>query len=145
MDFALWLFSRHQTRGNRVLFGGLARSLAAWNFFFLRLQDKRSKANSLSSCRRNPEVRGQNRGHLFSFTTMASFRAPALKNFLTRHSLPSRHIQRRWAQVHDVRFLATHQPNNILDRYKDKLSQKAKQYVYIDSQAHHLTSGKFKH
>lgn len=38
--------------------------------------------------------------------------------------------QRRWAQVHDVRFLATHgDPQKILERYKHKLDQKAKQYV----------------
>lgn len=42
--------------------------------------------------------------------------------------------QRRWAQVHDVRLLATHQmPDSIAERYRDKLSQKAKQ------SAHHLS------
>lgn len=36
--------------------------------------------------------------------------------------------QKRWAQVHDIRLLATHQiPDSIIERYKDKLSQKAKQ------------------
>lgn len=35
--------------------------------------------------------------------------------------------QRRWATVHDVRFLVTHaQPNKILEKYKEKLAQKAK-------------------
>lgn len=39
--------------------------------------------------------------------------------------------QRRWAQVHDVRLLATHQmPDSIIERYKDKLSHKAKQSEY---------------
>lgn len=39
--------------------------------------------------------------------------------------------QKRWAQVHDVRLLATHQmPDRIIERYRDKLSQKAKQSEY---------------
>ena len=39
--------------------------------------------------------------------------------------------QKRWAQVHDVRLLATHQiPDSIIERYKDKLSQKAKLSEY---------------
>lgn len=37
--------------------------------------------------------------------------------------------QRRWAQVHDVRFLATHHdPKHVQDKYRMKLDQKAKQY-----------------
>lgn len=37
--------------------------------------------------------------------------------------------QRRWAQVHDVRFFALHPPLNdkIQERYRDKLRQKAKE------------------
>ena len=36
--------------------------------------------------------------------------------------------QRRYARVHDVRFVTTHkQQEKILDRYKEKLEQKAKQ------------------
>lgn len=36
--------------------------------------------------------------------------------------------QRRWARVEDVRFVTTHRgQERILDRYKDKLEQKAKQ------------------
>ncbi|KAI0203999.1 ATP11 protein-domain-containing protein [Astrocystis sublimbata] len=35
--------------------------------------------------------------------------------------------QRRWAQVHDVRFLATTQaPRNIAEKYREKLDQKAR-------------------
>ncbi|KAI8632317.1 ATP11-domain-containing protein [Xylariaceae sp. FL1651] len=35
--------------------------------------------------------------------------------------------QRRWAQVHDVRFLATTQaPRNITERYREKLDRKAR-------------------
>lgn len=43
---------------------------------------------------------------------------------------PLRNPQRRWAQVHDVRFLATHpQPASarILEKYKHKLDRKAKE------------------
>ncbi|EER25924.1 hypothetical protein D8B26_008248 [Coccidioides posadasii str. Silveira] len=58
-----------------------------------------------------------------------ALRSPAFRNLLGFHTSisPVKHIQRRWAQVHDVRFVATHQPNNVLARYKDKLDQKAKQ------------------
>ncbi|CAF9940235.1 hypothetical protein IMSHALPRED_001800 [Imshaugia aleurites] len=44
-------------------------------------------------------------------------------------SLSLRGVQRRHAQVHDVRFLVTHrQPNKIIEeKYKDKLYQKAKE------------------
>ncbi|KAL8867012.1 MAG: hypothetical protein Q9174_005935 [Haloplaca sp. 1 TL-2023] len=36
--------------------------------------------------------------------------------------------QRRWAQVHDVRFLVTHQQSNaVTEKYREKLQQKAKQ------------------
>ncbi|KAG9934723.1 hypothetical protein KCU96_g21540, partial [Aureobasidium melanogenum] len=58
---------------------------------------------------------------------------------------PTRHIarafapttrltQRRWAQVHDIRFLATHQKpdQRVLDKYKAKLEQKAKQEGHAD-------------
>ncbi|KAL1305659.1 hypothetical protein AAFC00_007253 [Neodothiora populina] len=40
-----------------------------------------------------------------------------------------RTFQRRWAQVHDIRFLATHNKpeKKVLDKYKAKLEQKAKQ------------------
>ena len=38
--------------------------------------------------------------------------------------------QRRWAQVHDVRFLVTHQQNTrAVDKYRDKLQRKAKESV----------------
>lgn len=36
--------------------------------------------------------------------------------------------QRRWAQVHDIRFLVTHaQPDRVLEKYKEKLAKKAKE------------------
>ncbi|KAI9808313.1 MAG: hypothetical protein M1825_004770 [Sarcosagium campestre] len=42
-------------------------------------------------------------------------------------------LQRRWAQVLDVRFLATHaDPQRVLDRYKDKLQKKAKDHGLKD-------------
>ena len=42
------------------------------------------------------------------------------------------HLQRRWAQVHDVRFLVTHQQNaRVVEKYKDKLQQKAKESVMM--------------
>ncbi len=41
--------------------------------------------------------------------------------------------QRRWAQVHDVRFLATTQPRrSVLEKYRDKLDAKARQEGHAD-------------
>ncbi|OAA80064.1 atp11 [Akanthomyces lecanii RCEF 1005] len=62
----------------------------------------------------------------------ASIRGPVCRHLtaassphLRRRLIP---IQRRWAQVHDVRFLTTHNvtPQAILDKYRDKLDSKAK-------------------
>ncbi|KAF4309626.1 ATP11 domain-containing protein [Botryosphaeria dothidea] len=59
---------------------------------------------------------------------MASFRIPALRRLVTR-PLPTPAIaHRRWAQVHDVRYLATHgAQERVLAKYKDKLDRKAKE------------------
>jgi len=49
---------------------------------------------------------------------------------LQRVTLPSsiRVQQRRWAQVHDVRFLATTQaPRNVAEKYREKLDRKAQE------------------
>lgn len=59
---------------------------------------------------------------------MASLRISALR-YLANNPLRSSRIvnQRRWAQVHDVRFLATTQPPQaIIEKYRAKLDQKAK-------------------
>ncbi|KAG9251560.1 putative F1F0 ATP synthase assembly protein Atp11 [Emericellopsis atlantica] len=59
---------------------------------------------------------------------MASIRTPILRH-LTQPSLRAARFithQRRWAQVHDVRFLATTRPSqDVLDRYRSKLDEKA--------------------
>lgn len=60
---------------------------------------------------------------------MASIRVPALRRLA---ALPLRSPrafnQRRWAQVHDVRFLATTQaPHHVYEKYRAKLDQKAQQ------------------
>ena len=65
---------------------------------------------------------------------MACNRVPALRNLI---SCQSKHLrasnQRRWAQVHDVRFLATTQPRRtILEKYRDKLDAKARQEGHAD-------------
>ncbi|KAL6851271.1 hypothetical protein ACO1O0_008399 [Amphichorda felina] len=63
---------------------------------------------------------------------MASVRSPALRH-LSHCSLRAPRFvnQRRWAQVHDVRFLATTRPSQaILDKYQDKLNQKARSEGY---------------
>ncbi|BDD55475.1 hypothetical protein MPDQ_006053 [Monascus purpureus] len=59
---------------------------------------------------------------------MSSVKSPVIKSLLRGHSLFLRTQQRRWAQVHDVRFLATHHdPSHVLEKYRSKLAQKAKQ------------------
>ncbi|KAJ5758888.1 hypothetical protein N7520_006044 [Penicillium odoratum] len=67
---------------------------------------------------------------------MASLRFQGLRSVFRGQCNPLRTQQRRWAQVHDVRFLASHHnPNHVLDRYRSKLDQKAKQegHESIDS------------
>jgi ATP synthase mitochondrial F1 complex assembly factor 1 len=61
---------------------------------------------------------------------MKFLKNPSLRRLFLRSAVPPRFQQRRWARIQDVRFHAT-QPNaeRILDRYKEKLSRKAKEYV----------------
>lgn len=72
---------------------------------------------------------------------MAAYRAPAaLRGLLGRplqglraSTAPLRLQQRRWAQVHDVRFLATTQASrNVAEKYKDKLDRKARDEGHSD-------------
>ncbi|CEN61682.1 Putative Mitochondrial F1-ATPase assembly protein [Aspergillus calidoustus] len=59
---------------------------------------------------------------------MASLRPTAFQSLIRNRTPFVRSQQRRWAQVHDIRFLATHRdPNQVLDRYRSKLHQKAQQ------------------
>jgi len=59
---------------------------------------------------------------------MTPSRVPILRYTLGRTGPILRSSQRRWAQVHDVRFVATHQqPDRVLEKYKDKLDRKAKE------------------
>lgn len=59
---------------------------------------------------------------------MTSLRLSTLQPLLRGASPILRFQQRRWAQVHDVRFLATHHdPKHVQDKYRSKLDQKAKQ------------------
>ncbi|KAL2017893.1 hypothetical protein VTK56DRAFT_1549 [Thermocarpiscus australiensis] len=65
---------------------------------------------------------------------MAAARVPALRHILSCQTRSLRASnQRRWAQVHDVRFLATtQQPRNILEKYRDKLDRKAREEGHPD-------------
>ncbi|KAI1134548.1 ATP11-domain-containing protein [Hypoxylon sp. FL0543] len=60
---------------------------------------------------------------------MATIRIPTLRSLVGRWQpfrLPP--PQRRWAQVHDVRFLATTQaPRNVIEKYREKLDRKARE------------------
>ena len=61
---------------------------------------------------------------------MSALRPPALRYaFQSTTLLYLRGIQRRHAQVHDVRFLVTHrQPQKVIEeKYKEKLHQKARE------------------
>ncbi|OQE44243.1 hypothetical protein PENCOP_c002G06376 [Penicillium coprophilum] len=59
---------------------------------------------------------------------MPSFRLQGFQSVIRGNSHLLRHQQRRWAQVHDVRFLASHHdPKYVLDKYRSKLDQKAKE------------------
>ncbi|EKD17300.1 F1 ATPase assembly protein 11 [Drepanopeziza brunnea f. sp. 'multigermtubi' MB_m1] len=58
---------------------------------------------------------------------MASFRTPAIRHVVSGAAPYLRATQRRWAQVHDIRFLATQQSDGVLEKYKDKLAEKAKE------------------
>ncbi|KKA29128.1 hypothetical protein TD95_002339 [Thielaviopsis punctulata] len=53
----------------------------------------------------------------------------ALRRFLTAQPrLSALPVQRRWAAVHDVRWLATTQESrSVLEKYREKLAQRAKQ------------------
>lgn len=61
-------------------------------------------------------------------------RIPALRNLLSCQSRSLRASnQRRWAQVHDVRFLATTQTSRtVIEKYRDKLDAKARQEGHKD-------------
>ncbi|MCJ1319425.1 hypothetical protein MMC15_004761 [Xylographa vitiligo] len=59
---------------------------------------------------------------------MAALRAPTIRNIISSRPPCPRHAQRRWAQVHDVRFLATHrEADRIVEKYRQKLDRKAKE------------------
>ncbi|KAF8847862.1 ATP11-domain-containing protein [Acephala macrosclerotiorum] len=58
---------------------------------------------------------------------MASFRTPVLRHVVSGAAPYLRATQRRWAQVHDVRFLATQPADKILAKYREKLDRKAKE------------------
>ncbi|KAK4158490.1 ATP11 protein-domain-containing protein [Chaetomidium leptoderma] len=65
---------------------------------------------------------------------MAAARTPVLRHFLSCQPRALRvWNQRRWAQVHDVRFLATtQQPRNLVEKYRDKLDRKAREEGHND-------------
>jgi ATP synthase F1 complex assembly factor 1 len=57
-----------------------------------------------------------------------SVRTSVLRHALRQPLLNPRFTQRRWAQVHDVRFLVTHDTQErILAKYKEKLESKVKE------------------
>ena len=65
--------------------------------------------------------------HCRLIDAMASFRVPVLRHVISGAAPYLRASQQRWAQVHDVRFLATQQTDRILEKYREKLDRKAKE------------------
>lgn len=65
---------------------------------------------------------------------MAASRVPVLRHLVSCPLSTSRvSHQRRWAQVHDVRFLVTtQQPRNVYEKYRDKLERKAREEGHGD-------------
>lgn len=65
---------------------------------------------------------------------MATVRVPVLRHLASCQTRALRASnQRRWAQVHDVRFLTTtQQPRHILEKYRDKLDRKAREEGHTD-------------
>ncbi len=58
---------------------------------------------------------------------MASFRSSMVCSRIRGQTNPLR-LQRRWARVHDVRFVATRgESKSILEEYRDKLDKKARE------------------
>ncbi|KAL1635706.1 hypothetical protein SLS58_010144 [Diplodia intermedia] len=58
----------------------------------------------------------------------SSFRVPAFRRLVTRPLSTPAIAHRRWAQVHDVRYLATHgAQERVIAKYKQKLDLKAKE------------------
>jgi len=69
-----------------------------------------------------------------SLLDMNASAAPLLRRSAWSSAAPFRCYQRRWAQVHDVRFVAQHSTQNrVLNKYKDKLDQKAKEQGLRDA------------
>jgi len=59
---------------------------------------------------------------------MASLAKPVIRRGFFNSQLPLRYYQKRWAQVHDVRFVSQHQSaDKVLEKYKQKLAKKAKE------------------
>jgi len=57
---------------------------------------------------------------------MAAFRLPSVFGHKAAPYL--RGTQKRYAQVHDFRFLVTHhEPDRVIEKYKEKLDRKAKE------------------
>jgi hypothetical protein len=78
----------------------------------------------------HPSTSSQLTRRRLDIPNMSTTSAPAIRHTLRSCASPLR-SQKRWAQVHDVRFVATHQDTNkIVDRYKEKLAQKAKEYAF---------------
>ena len=73
---------------------------------------------------------------------MATLKPSFLRHICESRAACLRGTQRRWAQVHDVRFVATHQESNrVIEKYKEKLDRKAKEYASIGDRRQSVPGG----
>lgn len=102
---------------------------ASGNFYLVEPELHHHSSNIFNTIASPPLLRAAALGTAHASPTMASLRIPALRHLATCPLRTARTAhQRRWAQVHDVRFLATTQPpQSVLDKYRAKLESKAKQ------------------
>jgi hypothetical protein len=111
------------------------------------LSTPHAKSNQSKYSRRAPQLRHPN-GQMYELQiiqsspsapvhdTSRNLRMSASPSLVIRRTIgPSTSLlrtqsQRRYARVHDVRFVTTHRDSErILEKYRDKLEQKAKQYI----------------
>jgi ATP synthase mitochondrial F1 complex assembly factor 1 len=69
-------------------------------------------------------------------SSMHACRTPILRHLAGESGAIRTRTQRRWAQVHDARLLATSQPvRSVIERYRDRLEEKARAEGHQDIEA----------
>ena len=125
------------TASRPICFVLVAGDLGKWHStaltsILLAKHSLRTAVQSECSSTRRPSTHVQD--HLNSVSQTPSSNMSSISALTLRHPIqlprPLLRIQRRWARVHDVRFVTTQQPSKkVLEKYKYKLEQKAKESV----------------